>query len=368
MMLKVQQYLKLTSLLISIAMAGTACTSVSTGNGNGTGYFTENNDWLIPASEVYTGASRDQIQSIDNPEFAGNQDIGFMKEKDLIIALNIEGEIRGYPHKVMNYHEIVNDHFGNTPVAVTYCPLTGSAITWNRVVNVSDTTTFGVSGKIYKNNLIPYDRATESNWSQMIGQSVFGPLKERFPKKIYYSQTEMTWKVWKELYPQNKVLKGTVILSRAYDDYPYGEDYATDHKNIVFPIANEDDRLPRKEYVHGVNYNSDPVAFPLKLLKGENRVINYDYEGGKIVVAGDAEKGIVVSYSRLAGDKVTEFSPTTEALPALMEDEKGNVWDIYGKAVSGPDKGEELRELPSFNAYWFAWADFYPEIKIFGEE
>lgn len=358
--------LKIYGILVAGLLAGVACNQVSTDEEGGAN--PNDSEWLIPSTDIYVGASRDQIQSIDDPVFTSMEEIDFMRDDDLIIALKINGKVRGYPHKVLNYHEIVNDNLGGKAIALTFCPLTGSAITWERVVNRVDTTTFGVSGKIFKNNLIAYDRETDSEWSQMLVQSVHGPLREARPPQVFHSNSvEMNWKTWKQAFPEAKVLSGTPIMSHAYTLYPYGEDYPTNNSNIVFPIGNEDDRLERKTLSHGINYHSNPVVFPVDDFSTQTSVLNYSYEGGDVVVAGNAVNRIAVSFSRVFNGEVQQFRLTDQPLPAIMEDSLGNVWDVFGEAISGPDEGKHLREVSSYNAYWFAWADFYPEVSIYYE-
>ena len=59
-----------------------------------------------------------------------------------------------------------------------------------------------------------------------------------------------------------------------------------------------------------------------------------------------------------------EFSELLNSFPEIMADNKGNRYNIFGEAVSGPDKGEILGSPTSFIAYWFAWAAFYPDTEL----
>lgn len=45
-----------------------------------------------------------------------------------------------------------------------------------------------------------------------------------------------------------------------------------------------------------------------------------------------------------------------------MEDNFNNKWNIFGIAVSGPRKGDQLKSLPSFFALGWAWENFYDNI------
>lgn len=317
----------------------------------------EKSEWLIPADQVYQGAARDGIPSIDDPHFSSVSDIDFMQDGDLVLAIKIGDEVKAYPHKVLNYHEIVNDRVAGTPVAVTFCPLTGSGLAWNREVN-GEATTFGVSGFIFKNNLIAYDRLTETYWSQMKNLGVKGPKKGTSRKT--YALVETTWETWKSAYPDSRVLTGNTGYDWNYASNPYGANYPDDNNNILFPIEREDDRLERKTLAHGIFYNTSPLVIPIEGFPDRMTVINHNHNGNDIVIAGHAKRELAVTYSRKTKDgTLLKFSNTSEELPALMEDSEGNVWNLFGEAISGPRTGQRLQRIPSYNAYWFAWADFF---------
>ena len=344
------------TLITFLTLFAVQCSSVSTNNENEDQIEGEGSVWSIPEDKVFIGQGRDGIASIDDPKFEQTNDIDFINDDDLITAIQIGDDIRGYPNVILNYHEIVNDRVNNIPVAVTYCPLTGSGLAWNRTVNGVETT-FGVSGFIYKNNLIAYDRETQSYWSQMLNRAVAGT--EENESKENYRLIEMTWEAWKEAYPNGKVLSGITGFDLNYSIFPYG-DYRTNNNNILFPIEREDDRLERKARTHGIFYTQNLVVFPISAFSDEGTVINSTYSGEDVVVAGIAKDVLVVSYSRTLSDGTTlEFSSTDEPLPAIMEDDEGTVWSVFGEALRGPKKGEWLQQIPSYNSYWFGWVDFY---------
>ncbi|HKK66590.1 MAG TPA: DUF3179 domain-containing (seleno)protein, partial [Bacteroidales bacterium] len=152
---------------------------------------TDDNGWLIPFAEVHDGGpGKDGIPAIDDPKFINAKEADYLNDDDLILGFADGGEVRAYPHKILDWHEIVNDDTPNHSLAVIYCPLTGTGIGWDR--NVGDKkTTFGVSGLLYNSNIIPYDRATDSNWSQLLLKSVNGNLISTRP--IIHNLVETSW-------------------------------------------------------------------------------------------------------------------------------------------------------------------------------
>jgi len=146
--------LKIISLL-TLALCFYSCDTVDNADVSG--------DWLIPTDQVFDGGpGRDGIPSVDNPQFTNVNDAPYLLDNDLVIGFKIGGTIRAYPHPILDWHEIVNDDISGQKTAITYCPLTGSAIAWKRNGVVSNSA-FGVSGLLFNSNLIPYDRGSSSN-------------------------------------------------------------------------------------------------------------------------------------------------------------------------------------------------------------
>ena len=122
------------------------------------------------------GPPKDGIPSIDNPEFASVEEADKWIEGDeLALAIIYRGVKRVYPHKIMVWHEIVNDTIDGDPILITYCPLCGSGIAYERRVN-GQAVEFGTSGKLYNSNLLMYDRMTDSYWTQITGRAIVGEL------------------------------------------------------------------------------------------------------------------------------------------------------------------------------------------------
>ena len=315
--------------------------------------------WNIPQNQVFDGGpGKDGIPALENPEMIDPSQADYLSPDDLVIGYRSGPEVRAYSHKVLDWHEIINDQVSSDALAVTYCPLTGTAIGWDRVIE-NTPTTFGVSGLLYNSNLIPYDRATDSNWSQMRLDCVNGTL---IGKRITtFPLVETTWQTWQAMYPNTKVVSTNTGHSRNYDRYPYG-DYRTNHSNLIFPIGNADDRLPNKERVLGVLVNGKARVYPVKDF-GENiHVVQEAFEGRSLVVVGSAATNFAVAFN----DRQSRvFSPIQDAFPAVMEDERNNRYDVFGEVIDGPDLGERLLPTTSYIGYWFAWAGFYPDLSLY---
>ncbi len=336
-----------------ITVAFISCDSVETADVAG--------EWLIPQDQVFDGGpGRDGIPSIDNPQFTNINDASYLSDNDLVIGIKSGTVIKAYPHPILDWHEIVNDEVNGKLIGLTYCPLTGSAIAWNRVGQLSNTS-FGVSGLLYNSNLIPYDRKTRSNWSQMKLQCVNGDLigQEVQTSKII----ETTYKTWREMYPSSKLLSTNTGFGRQYGNYPYG-DYRTNN-DLIFPVSIEDNRLHKKARVIGIIGNGQTMVFTISKFSTGVDVKNVTFAGVDYVVIGSSDKNFAAVYKRKLSDgTLLEFTAVQDVLPVVMVDNEGNKWDVFGEATAGPRAGESLQQAKAFIAYWFAWAAFYPNALI----
>ena len=122
------------------------------------------------------GPAKDGIPALSDPTFHTVAEEAALTDREPVITVEIAGQSpRAYPIRYLTWHEIVNDTVGGIPVAVTFCPLCNSGITFDRRT-ASGTLTFGVSGKLRNSDMIMFDRETESWWQQAIGTAIVGDL------------------------------------------------------------------------------------------------------------------------------------------------------------------------------------------------
>ena len=166
----------LTMTLLSCSSSSTQETSSDQDGTDITPIDNTDTDWSIPIAEVLDGGpGKDGIPALENPVFISAENTTVLQDADLVLGFKNGDDVRAYPRIILDWHEIINDNIGDVSLAVTYCPLTGTGIGWDRNIDGNETT-FGVSGLLYNTNLIPYDRATGSNWSQILNASVNGSL------------------------------------------------------------------------------------------------------------------------------------------------------------------------------------------------
>ena len=211
---------------------------------------------LIPMAEILRGGpAKDGIPALADPKFVTPSEVD-LDESAMGVWLKGEKSSKFYPYSILVWHEIANDVIDDTPVAVTFCPLCGSAIAFNREVN-GELYEFGVSGKLWQSNMLMFDRTTESLWSQIEGKAMVGDLLGT--ELSYYPVQLLSYKEALALDPNVSVLSKNTGHVRDYSRYPYG-DY-DNNEQLFFPVKNSDKRLPMKALMVAGDFKGEAFAF-----------------------------------------------------------------------------------------------------------
>lgn len=219
---------------------------------------------------------------------------------------------------------------------------------------------FGVSGKLWKDALIMYDRETGSLWSHVTGTAVKGKLTGT--QLRLYPAIHTSWAEWKQLYPDSHVLSketawGLDGMRNVYETY-----FANPNQLGIFGTQNPDKSLPGKEFVIGLTLESVAVAYPYRHLSLKP-LINDVVAGRPLVVAFSANTATGVVFSRkLPGRTLTFANLRREGKDLVMDDvETKSTWRaLAGEAIRGRLARTRLQPLPSTTGFWFAWKGFYP--------
>src|SRR5262245_11649081 len=260
---------------------------------------------LVPRDEIVSGGPPpDGIPAVDRPVFVASHaaDV-WLTRREPVLALAINGDARAYPLQILIWHEIVNDTVGGRSVAITYCPLCNSGLVFDRVVD-GRTLDFGTSGKLYKSDLLMYDRQTHSLWAQIEGRAVAG---ERARTRLTpIPANTISYEDFKAAYPTGRVLSRDTGHGRSYGANPYA---AYDRPNSVpFLFRGQPDgRRPPKERVVGVVVGGSPRAYPWSILT-EKKVVQETIAGERVVVlyrpgALSALDDADIARSREVGDR-----------------------------------------------------------------
>jgi CheY-like chemotaxis protein len=270
----------------------------------------------IPVEEILAGGPpRDGIPALDEPAHLAAESAPW-RDDEIVVGVTIGEQSRAYPLAVLVWHELVNDQLGGLPLLVSYCPLCGSAMVFDRRV-AGAARRFGVSGLLYRSDLLMYDRESESLWSQIAARAVAGPALET--RLTLLRSSMMQWGRWKRLHPRTTVLSPRTGYSRPYGRSPYG-DYA-ESSQLRFP-APVDRRYHPKTRTLGLR-SSDGTARA--------------YPSVELLRAGGSVE------ERFASHPVSiRFDPK-----------------------SGEFETQAPEDLEVIESYWFAWSAFHPDTSVF---
>lgn len=292
-----------------------------------------------------------------------------------VAVVTVEGITKAYPLHVLTWHEVVNDRFGEVPVAVTFCPLCNTAISFDRRVD-GRTLDFGVSGNLRNSDLIMWDRQTESWWQQATGEGIAGEMAGTTLTPIPTSI--VAFGEFVAAFPQALTLTEDTGFGRSYGINPY-EGYDGSTSPFLFSGV-LDPRLGALDRVLTLDRSGDGLAVPLAALAA-SRVANLIAGGEKVVafwapgtasaldaadIANARDVGSGVAYQATLGGRDLTFRPG-DSDATFIDDQTGSRWSIFGTAVSGPLAGSQLEQVFHTTEFWFAWAAFHPETSIWEE-
>ena len=316
--------------------------------------------------EVVDVLPRDAIRSIDSPAF-GTEYFGDPGDEVVVVEADPP---RAYPVRVLSHHEVVNDRLtldgAGRAVAVTWCPICGSAAVYDRAVK-GRTLEFGVSGKLADDALVLYDRETETEWKQPTGEAIAGPFAGT--TLIALPAPLTTWGEFREAHPEGVVLQPAesgppreVYDVAPYEQYEAGEDFGLyGMRGTGEPREWDREDLDPKTVVLGVGDGEEAVGYPLPRVKAAGGVVT-DTAGGRdvvVVAAGglhafeDPGFPLAVEASEGAGGAAGGPTPDPGAgTPVLHGD--GTTWN---PTTGESGDGRSLVRVPARRLYAFAWQD-----------
>ncbi len=309
---------------------------------------------------TWGGVKVDGIPSLDNPAMVPAVAAGYLRDDDLVFGVEINGDIRAYPLRIMGWHEMFNDVIGGVPVALAYCTLCGAGILFEtQVEGRAEPFVFGSSGFLYRSNKLMFDRQTDSLWNQFTGEPVVGPLVGSGITLNIRPVSITSWGAWKARNPQTTVLSLETGHNRDYGSGVVYRDYFAS-PDLMFPaLVRDESQVRRKDYVYGIRTVGAARAWPLDAFAKEP-VINDAVGGQQVVLIGDADSRTVRAYARRGQTFAAADAPGRLKGP-------GGDWTVAEDALTGPD-GSKLARLPGHISYWFAWDGYlgvdstlYPE-------
>lgn len=314
---------------------------------------------LRPELIQWGGGKVDGIPALENSPLIRAKAATYLTPEEPVFGVQINGDARAYPLRILDWHEMANDVVGKMPVSLAYCTLCGAGILY-RTDTPKGTLTFSSSGLLYESNELMYDRQTGTLWSQLTGEPVNGPLVGSGIKLQRLPVVVASWGNWQRAHLETRVLS----LETGYE-----RDYATGKPSPkgMLPVYKRSQALPEKSWIYALIVNDAPKAYPLDRLQKDG-VVN-DELGGKPVVlvyepGAEGEGRTVRAYER--GDHTFARSERSFLGLVFLNDQEGRAWRVGEEALTTPD-GKSLPRIPGHLAYWFGWFSFYPRTAVYGE-
>lgn len=329
----------------------------------------------VPYAEILSGGPpKDGIPAVDNPQYLSIADADdWLEPLEPVAVIEADGRVRAYPIQVLTWHEIVNDQLGDLPVTVTFCPLCNTAIAFDRRFD-DQVLDFGTTGRLYYSNLIMYDRQTETWWQQATGEGIAGTYAGS--RLGFVPLAMVSWEDFKASFPDGDVVSRDTGHSRQYGMNPYGGYDREGSRPFLYRGPATPSDLPAMARVLTIELEGEAVAYPYALLQ-ERRVVDDQVGGTPVTVlwaAGTAsaldhslisagrDVGAAVPFSRQVGDRVLEFELRDGR---IVDTATGSVWNHLGKAVEGELADTQLVPVVGVNHFWFSWAAFRPQTRVF---
>ncbi len=272
----------------------------------------------IPRDEILSGGpGKDGIPALTNINTIEPEDAPY-NQSQRVVVVTVDNETRGYPLVILNWHEVVNDVIGQTPIAVIYCPLCDSVSVVDRRIG-DETLEFGVSGLLFNSNVLLYDRKSNGLWSQLGMRAVSGPhVGGKALRHLPWQLT--TFEDFVKQFPTARILSTNTGYRRDYTQNPYKGYFQSDR--LMFPVNSKDSRLGPKTAVVGLKFGNITRAYPVSV----------------IAQAKDHKVVDIIGQSKI-----------------ILQADPGSV-----TVVQAPDSAQVV------HSFWFAWAAFYPETSVYG--
>ncbi len=291
--------------------------------------------------------------AVDFPE-ASEDPLQLPLTDDMQLAIiEREGVTKAYPLDYVIHHHIVNDRFGDSTVALTYCAMCRSIIAF-------DVTEIGALfvGSFKNANMIVADRRTTTFFQQATGESIIGSLHPHKLTMIPYQI--LPWSEVKQLEPLPQVAHVTQEDLREFQLPIPGvwKKIMGSEATPGLPSKLRDTSFPARTHVIGI---TDPIAEPkVAYLKGE------------VVEQGIVKNEALDAYLVAHGETVNAFKGSVEgeavdlvrnADGTLSDTRSETLWDARGDYQRGPITSD-LEPIMISDEYWFSWKEFHPDSQL----
>jgi len=298
---------------------------------------TDQDEWTVSKQYLNEGSP---FTLMDAPIFKPVHEINKLADDSKVALVSFKNQVRVYPYYYTNKYEIINDVFENNYISVSFCPITQSAICFNREIN-GKVYNLIASGYLFKDNMVPSDENLNFFLSQMLMKGIKGKIANQ--SLAHFNLIETTWGTVKNYFPNAQVFYDeSSIKSDTYKKSTTGQ------SEFAYGIFNTKKTI---ESIELFFYDGAATKATLKIINQR-----------EVFVLRNKEKQFFNAF----------YTPKNRALrllddahfPNIISDTKGNIYNIFGYTISGPNAGTQLESPKAYKAQLWAWKDFFPDLKI----
>lgn len=320
-------------------------------------YFAPDRASDIQLDEVrWGGVVQDGIPPLREPKMITAANADYLGDDNIVFGLEINGDTRAYPKRILAWHEMFVDTVGDVPVVGVYCALCGSMILYEATVD-GVRHEMGTSGFLFRSNKLMYDKSTQSLWNTLWGTPVIGPLVRKGIRLPRRTVVTTTWSEWKRRHPETTVLSLDTGYRRDYGEgVAYHDYFATD--DLMFNSSEIDTRLANKAEVLGLIFNdSDQAPLAIAATYAKANPLLHERIGDREFIVITDKSGAMRVYET-NGLRFNNWDGDRE-----LHDTAGTSWILYEDRLSSSD-GATLARLPSHSAFWFGWYGAYTNTRL----
>lgn len=286
---------------------------------------------------------------ITNPNFLVVSKETNIQDSDIVASFHVGDDYRAYPLKYILFHHIVNDKFGKKPVLISFCGICNSAAAYNSTLD-GETLSFGVLGVLYLNNLVMYDRNSDSWWTQITGEAISGKYKGK-KLTLLPGMELIKFSEFKKTHPKGKVLQPIAQYASSYELYNPNQFYETEPES------------QSRDQVVGIEIREKSRAYKITDVR-EKKIINESLNGWSLLIVSGPNDGGVRIFRRFIeeNERILDFELKDGN---LVDKQTNSTWNFNGEATKGELKGTTLDKPKYLELYLFAWKDFYPKTLLY---
>jgi hypothetical protein len=281
--------------------------------------------------------------------FSIGEAVPYINPSSSVLVIENNGVARAHSDRELMQPHLAGDQEGldGENVVMTYCSMANLGIGYKPEIEGEhvELTVMAQHG----NNLILRDESSNDPIQHIYGQREHGGA--RGPGMTPWPTFRMNFSGFQKAYPDGQVFLNKpsrnplVWLFDFVTNLALSGGIEIQHRAnapLMDNMTNEDERLPNKTYVWGVNIGDDAVCYTRDFIIEQDSLINTNIGGRAIVISWDALYDSVGAYYNDTGTQITEI-------------------DFYGNTPQGELPRVEMLKSGLF---WHVWVEFFPNTDI----